>query len=325
MTVSSMRLGCESPAGTAMTGRPVHGRRTIATLALAAALSAAATLTGCDSTTSPSDGKPDVVVGFYPQEFLATSIGGDEVHVTSVAQPGVEPHEMEITGKQLAEVSNASLVIYIKGVTPALDDAVANNAVGHALDLATVTTLKGGYKETGEENGKAGKDPHIWLDPVLMTKMAEAVGARMAKVDKAHASTYEQNTKTLTAKLDALDTAYTSGLAHCQRTSIVTTHNAFGYLAQRYGLTQESIAGLSPDNEPSPQRMAEVKTYAQKHGVTTIFFEEAVSPKYAETIATEIGAKTAVLSPIEIAHKGEDYITIMQDNLAALRKALGCS
>ena len=286
---------------------------------------AAASVTGCGSTSSADDGKPSVVVGFYPQQFLATSIGGDDIDVTSVAQPGAEPHEMEITGKQLGAVTDASLVIYIKGVMPSLDNAVANNARDHALDLGGVTTLKSGYKETGEEGGKAGKDPHIWLDPVRMKKMAEAVGTRLATIDKAHAATYEQNTETVTGQLDALDAAYQSGLATCQRTAIVTTHNAFGYLADRYGLTQVSIAGLSPDNEPSPQRMAEVKAYAQKHGVTTIFFEEAVSPKYAETIAKEVGAETAVLSPIEIAHKGEDYIAIMQDNLAALRKALGCS
>lgn len=301
-------------------------RRVIASLSLAAALSvSAASLAGCSSAGAASDGKPNVVVGFYPQEFLATSIGGDDIHVASVAQPGAEPHDMEVTGKQIGEVADASLVVYIKGIMPALDNAVANNASGHALDLATVTALKGGYKEIGEEDGKAGKDPHIWLDPVLMKKMAESVGARLAKIDKPHAATYEQNTKSLTTKLDALDSAYKTGLANCERTSIVTTHNAFGYLAEQYGLAQVSIAGLSPDNEPSPQRMAEVKTYAQEHGVTTIFFEEAVNPKYAETIASESGAKTAVLSPIEIAHKGEDYIKIMQANLAALTKALGCS
>ncbi len=298
----------------------------VAVLSLAAALAvSAASLTGCSSAGAASDGKPNVVVGFYPQEFLATSIGGGDIHITSVAQPGAEPHDMEVTGKQVGEVTDASLVIYIKGIMPALDNAVANNNSDHGLNLATVTTLKGGYKEIGEEGGKAGKDPHIWLDPVLMKKMAQTVGARLEKIDKAHAATYQQNTKTLTTKLDALDSAYKTGLANCERTSIVTTHNAFGYLAEQYGLTQVSIAGLSPDNEPSPQRMTEVKTYAQEHGVTTIFFEEAVNPKYAETIASEVGAKTAVLSPIEIAHKGEDYITIMQANLTALTNALGCS
>ncbi|PRZ31375.1 zinc transport system substrate-binding protein [Antricoccus suffuscus] len=301
-------------------------RHAVAVVALSAALGVAASaLTGCSSAGATSDGKPNVVVGFYPQEFLATSIGGNDIHVTSVAQPGAEPHDMEITGKQVAKVTDAGLVIYIKGIMPALDNAVANNNSEHGLNLATVTTLKGGYKEIGQENGKAGKDPHIWLDPVLMKKMATAVGDRLVKIDKAHAATYKQNTATLIKKLDALDSAYKTGLANCERTSIVTTHNAFGYLAEQYGLTQVSIAGLSPDNEPSPQRMTEVKTFAQEHGVTTIFFEEAVNPKYAETIASEVGAQTAVLSPIEIAHKGEDYITIMQANLAALRKALGCS
>lgn len=301
-------------------------RRTVAALALTAALAVSVgSLSACSSDGAAADGKPNVVVGFYPQEFLATSIGGDDIHVTSVAQPGAEPHDMEITGKQIGEVADASLVVYIKGIMPALDNAVTNNANDHALDLADVTTLKSGYKEIGEESEESGKDPHIWLDPLLMKKMAESLGARLAKIDKPNAAAYEQNTKTLTTKLDSLDAAFKSGLANCERTSIVTTHNAFGYLADRYGLSQVSIAGLSPDNEPSPQRMAEVKTYAQEHGVTTIFFEEAVSSKYAETVASGIGAKTAVLSPIETAHKGEDYIAIMQTNLAALTKALGCS
>lgn len=307
-------------------GSPYTKKHRIATiLALGVTFSLTTlSLTACGSGGAGNDGKPSVIVGFYPQEFLAKSIGGDAVTVTSLAQPGAEPHDMEITGQQLGKVAEAKLVIYEKGIMPALDDAVANNAKNHSLDLASVTDLKQLHSDAGGE-GEEGKDLHIWLDPMLMKKMAEAVGKKLTEIDEPNASTYDENTTKLAASLDTLDAEFKSGLADCERTSIVTTHEAFGYLADRYGLEQVGIAGLSPDVEPSPQRLAEVKQYAQEHGATTIFFEESVSPKYAETIASAVGAKTAVLSPIEVARGGKDYIGIMQDNLAALKKALGCS
>ncbi|WP_153504177.1 metal ABC transporter substrate-binding protein [Cumulibacter manganitolerans] len=280
-----------------------------------------------------AEGSGDVVVGFYPLEYLAGSIAGDSQTVLNLAQPGAEPHDMELTAKQIGAVGAASLVIYEKGLQPALDDAVRNEHPAHVLDVSTVTPLEGGYEELGHGDAESHEghdheqetlDPHIWLDPKRMLALAAAVKDHLVQIDEAGASTYEQNLAALQTKLENLDADFTAGLANCERTAIVTTHNAFGYLAKAYGLQQVGIAGLT-EEEPSPQKLDEVQQFVQANGVTTIFYEQAVSDKYAKTVAAETGAKTAVLNTLEVRPPSGDYLSAMEQNLQALRQALGCS
>jgi len=311
------------------TRRPLAHRR----LRLIALGCTAATATlGLSGCTASSDS--EVVVGFYPLEYLASTIGGSAIDVQNLAQPGAEPHDMELTPKQIGAVSSASLVIYEKGLQPALDDAIANERPAQVLDVATVTELVDTSGESGHqhdshegehEHGPHGElDPHIWLDPGLMLTMAEAVHAKLTEVDAAHKATYDENYHELAKKLQDLDAEFTAGLASCQRTSFVTTHSAFGYLAKAYGLEQVGVTGMA-EEEPSPQTLAEVKQFVEENGVTTVFYEEAVSDKYAKTIAEETGAQTAVLNPLEVAPATGDYISAMRQNLQALRTALECA
>lgn len=305
-----------------LSSRSRRGVRQI--VALSSLAIAGLSLSAC---TAAEDG--GVVVGFYPLEYLATNIGGDKIEVQNLAQPGAEPHDMELTAKQVASVSAASLVIYEKGVQPALDDAIKNEKPKHVLDVATVTTLMEGHEghDHGDESDghdHGALDPHIWLDPKLMIKMATAVKDHLIDVDEKNKSAYEKNYDDLKSKLEKLDADFTAGLATCQRKAIVTTHSAFGYLANAYGLEQVGISGLSAE-EPSPQKLAEVKQFVEQNGVTTIFYEEAVSDKYAKTVASETGAKPAVLSPLETKPKSGDYLSAMEANLQALRAALACS
>lgn len=278
-----------------------------------------------------------VVVGFYPLEFLAQRIGGELVNVSSLAQPGAEPHDLELTPQQVQEVAEAELVVYLSGFQPAVDDAVAQNAEDTSMNALSATELADGYEELDSEDEdehsededhdeeSSNLDPHVWLDPTKYAELAGAVGERMAELDPDNADSYTGNVEELRQELTALDEEFQTGLSDCARTEIVTTHVAFGYLAGRYGLEQVGIAGLSPEAEPSPQRLDEVGEFAAENGITTIFYEETVSPEYAETIADEIGASTEVLSPIETAGEGEDYISVMQTNLATLQEALDCS
>jgi zinc transport system substrate-binding protein len=173
--------------------------------------------------------------------------------------------------------------------------------------------------------GETGDDPHVWLDPVRMQAMAAAVAERLAQRDPAHASSYRSRAAAVQADLQALDRDFRIALTGCARTDVVTSHAAFGYLANRYGLVQQGISGLSPDAEPSPGRLAEVTRFARAHHVTTIFFESLVSPKVAQAVAAEVGAKTAVLDPVEGVKKGEDYLAVQRRNAAALHDALGCT
>ncbi|NIK60909.1 metal ABC transporter substrate-binding protein [Kribbella shirazensis] len=309
----------------------VAGAATLATLTLAGCGGSSAG----DSAGSGGD-KLDVVTSFYPLEFIARSVGGDAVNVTTLTAPGVEPHDLELTPKQVGEIAEAKLVVYEKELQPAVDEAVAQNAKDTAFDVTPAAKLEATGADFEEhEEGAAEEehhddalDPHFWLDPVRYTAVVKAVEEKLASVDSANADGYHERAKTLLDQLGRLDSEFKTGLANCKLKTFVTSHEAFAYLAKRYGLTMVGIAGVTPDAEPAPARIKEVQDIVKAQKVTTIFYEELVSPKVAETIAKDVGVKTAVLSPIEglsDANSDQTYLTLMQQNLQELRKANGCS
>ncbi|MFU8874856.1 metal ABC transporter substrate-binding protein [Micromonospora sp. SL4-19] len=274
----------------------------------------------------------DMVVAFYPLQFLAEQVGGDAVRVTNLAKPGAEPHDLELHPRQVGQVADAELIVYLAGFQPAVDEAVAQNGRDRAFDVATVQPLldaaAGGHQhegEAGHEEETGGKDPHVWLDPTRLATIGDRLAERLGKVAPNRAAEFTARATALRAELTKLDGEYAQGLRTCQRREIVTSHTAFGYLTARYQLEQVGITGLSPEGEPSPRRLAEVAKEAREHQATTIFFETLVSPKVAETVAREVGAKTAVLDPIEGASAGGDYLSTMRTNLQTLRTALDCS
>ncbi|MFF9620375.1 metal ABC transporter substrate-binding protein [Streptomyces griseosporeus] len=315
-------------------------RRLIPTVATAAVTALGlATLSACSgSAAAGNTDKFDVVASFYPMAYLAEQIGGAHVHVTSLTEPGQEPHDLEISAKQTAQLQESDAVLYLHGLQPAVDKAVGQSEVKTKIDAATLTSLEehgnevGGHAaehddEHAEEHEEAGgKDPHIWLDPVKYAEVAEGVGKAFEKADPDHAADYKKNTAALVARLDALNTEFKNGLAHTGTKTFITTHAAFGYLAERYGLTEEAISGLDPESEPSAARVKDLEKMAKADGVSTVFYETLVSDKTAKTIAKDAGLKTDVLDPIEgiTDHsRGDDYIQVMQANLKALRTALG--
>jgi zinc transport system substrate-binding protein len=314
-------------------------RRLIPATAVAAATALGlATLSACagESAATGNSDKFDVVASFYPMAFLAEQIGGDHVKVSSLTEPGQEPHDLEISAKQRVQVEEADAVLYLKNLQPSVDDTVAQSEVKTKIDAAKLTSLEEHGNEVGghaaehddahdhEEEG--GLDPHIWLDPVKYAEVANGVGAAFEKADPDHAADYKKNTAALVAKLDALNTEFKTGLANTKTKVFITTHAAFGYLAERYGLTEEAISGLDPESEPSAARVRELERMAKADGVTTVFYETLVSDKTAKTIAKDAGLKTDVLDPIEgITDKsrGTDYFAVQKANLKALQTALG--
>lgn len=318
----------------------------VAALALAGSLASCAALSpGSDSTAAASGAGPTaapsgaltVSTSFYPIQYLAQAIGGEHVAVTSVTPTNVEPHDFELSPKDVTALSASSLVLYVSGFQPSLDDALAQVSGPTVVDLAGSVDLvhHDGVEEEHEEGATeaahdhdhdpaAALDPHFWLDPVRMQAAAKAVEAALAQADPAHADDYAANLDTLNATLADLNTSYSTGLGHCERTTFVTSHAAFGYLADRYGLTQASISGVDPESEPSPAELAEVKKIVESTGTTTIFTEELVSPETAQAVAAETGAQTRVLSPIESAPEDGDYAGTMRTNLEELRTALSC-
>ncbi|GGT13152.1 metal ABC transporter substrate-binding protein [Streptomyces atratus] len=295
-------------------------------------------LTACsasDAADHKNGDKLNVVASFYPMQFLAEQIGGNHVSVTTLTKPGVEPHDLELTPRQIGGLGDADYILYLKGIQPAVDDAIKLSESTHSVDAAKLTTLEDHGTETGgDEHGHehehegegAGADPHIWLDPVKYAEVAKGVGASLEKTDPGHAADYRKNTDALVKRLDTLNTAYETGLRNTATKTFVTTHSAFGYLAERYGLVQEGIAGIDPEAEPSPARIQEIHTIAEKSKATTVFFETLASDKTAKTVAADTGLRTDVLDPLEgitDKSKGDNYFEVMQSNLAALQKALG--
>ncbi|MFB6893495.1 metal ABC transporter substrate-binding protein [Kitasatospora sp. NPDC056327] len=323
-------------------------RRARNTLALTAtALAAALTLTACGSGgdgARDADGKLDVVASFYPMEFLATRIGGEHVKVSGLTAAGVEPHDLELTAKQVGRVQKADAVLYLKGLQPTVDKAVADSRAKQKIDATAAAPLEdhhlaeGHSEDDGHDHGDhaegdghdhsgAAGDPHIWLDPSRYAAVARSVGAGFAAADPAHADDYRRNTEELVGRLTALDQEFKDGLKDTRTRTFVTSHAAFGYLAEAYGLTQVAINGVDPESEPTPARLADVQKAARENGVTTIFFEALVSPKLADTVAKDLGLRTAVLDPLEGVKDPakDDYLTVMKQNLTALRTALGAA
>ncbi|MEV7208833.1 MULTISPECIES: zinc ABC transporter substrate-binding protein [unclassified Streptomyces] len=325
-------------------------RRRISGIAVTAATALGlGTLSACssDSSAAGNTDKFDVVASFYPMEYLAEQIGGDHVNVTTLTEPGQEPHDLELSAKQTAQMGEADAVLYLKSLQPAVDEAIAQSDVKTKIDAATLTKLEdhgnvehdhGGEEHADEhaeeehseeehaEGGEHALDPHVWLDPVKYAEIAQGVAKAFEKADPDHAADYRKNAEALAKKLGDLDTAYKDGLKNTSTKVFFTNHAAFGYLAERYGLTQEAINGLDPESEPSPARIKELQQEAKADGVTTVFYETLVSDKTAKTLAKDAGLKTDVLDPLEgitDKSKGEDYVGVMQSNLKALETALG--
>lgn len=333
--------------------------RALGALATATALLLTAAC-GTDGEPSSKPGQLDVVVAFYPFQYVAERVAGPDAAVTNLTAPGAEPHDLELTPKQMASLSDADVVIYQSGFQPAVDEAIADAKPRHVVDVAQVVqlhtqTADGGHDHSDQghqhEGGDTGHgdaesehdhahesghdhepaagslDPHAWLDPTNMEKVTTAVADELGKAAPQAAAGFTTNSEALHGDLQRLDTEYRDGLKTCERREFITSHAAFGYLAERYDLTQIGLRGLSPDAEPSPARIAEVQQEARDHGVTTIFYETLVSPAVAQSVAGDLGLATDVLDPLEgltAESRGTNYIEVMESNLAALKKANAC-
>jgi zinc transport system substrate-binding protein len=292
-------------------------------------------------TNAAGGGEPlKVVAAFYPVAEAAERVGGDRVHVTNLTPAGTEPHDLELTPDQVDDIEDADVVLYLgQGFQPAVADAAENRDEGGGkvtVDLLDGVALESGASDAleAEEGGDGGDggdqlDPHFWLDPELMRDAVDEIEAAFGDADPADAEAFAAGAQAYGHDLAALDDEFEAGLSDCARDEIVTSHAAFYYLAKRYGLTQLAIAGLSPESEPDADRLADLADRVEHDGITTVFYEDLVSPDVAETLAREAGVDTARLSPIEgltedQVDAGDDYLSVMRDNLAALQDALGC-
>ncbi len=337
--------------------------RHILAMPLLSALSLTACSSGVPAETSSSASAAGegsalrVMASFYPLQYVTEQVGGNLVTVESLTPPGTEPHDLELSPASVASMESAAAVVYLSGFQPAFDDANKQASPARVLDVSEDATLPAGHSEeehaaetptggaateeahadeieeahTGETEGahageESAQDLHFWLDPERLSHAAQAVADELGEVDPGNATTYQANAEALSAKLTTLDDDFTQGLKTCKNRTIVVSHEAYGYLAEKYELEQVGIAGLEPDTEPSPARLAEIGQVVKDEGVTTIFSETLVNPKVAETLAADLNIKTAVLDPLEgLTDESLDYEKVMRQNLEALRGALDCA
>jgi len=268
------------------------------------------------------DNKIQVTASFYPMYFFASLIGGDKISVINITPNGAEPHDYELTPQDIVKIQESKLLVLNGEV-----ETWANKIKENLKEKDTQILSAGENLTTGkiEENSVMSIDPHVWLSPRLAKIESEKIEIALANIDPANSGYYKKNLSNLESELDKIDSNYKSGLANCQINSFVTSHAAFGYLSKDYGLNQVAIDGLSPDAEPSLQKLVQITNYAKANAVKYIFFESLVSPKLSQTIANEVGAKTLVLDPIEgVLNNKDTYLTLMANNLQNLRVALQC-
>ncbi len=314
-------------------------RRTPLLAVLAASAVLATALTACDNSAAKDDGVTRVAVAFYPIEEIVRKIGGSDVQVVTLVPPGEEAHEYDPTPKQLTELADADIVFYLgQGFQPNVEKAIESLPADvekvdllNGITLLPVTSqLPGTDGEAEGETLDGGKDPHVWLSPANMRTMAMDVTVRLQTVAPDDAFAFSNRSADYMTDLGNLEREFTNGLRDCRSPYIVSSHRAFGYLADAFGLKAVAIAGVSPSEEPSAKTLEAIAGFARENAVTTIFFEENLPADLATTLANEVGATTGVLDTLETLSAdqlkaGDDYLSVMRANLAALHDGLGCA
>jgi zinc transport system substrate-binding protein len=293
------------------TRRARPGRAVAALTGLAVAL---AGLGACAPTDRPSAGRVTIAAGARPLAEAARWVGGDRVDVVDLTPPGAEPHDLEVTTVQMDRILDADLAVVVGGGFQAAVEDATRGRTGPTLVVL-------------DAPGVSGTDPHVWLDPIAFRAVVDALAARLGRLDPAHADGYRRRAAAADARLGALDARIRTALATCRRRTVLTSHDAFARFGRRYDLRVESIAGLDPEQEPDPRRLAALADLARRTGATTVFTEELVSPQVAAVLAREVGVRTAVLSPIESRPTGagpQGYIARMDRNRVVLTRGLGC-
>ena len=312
-----------------------------------------------DSATATGAKELSVIAEVYPLAWIAQQVGGEQVNVQQLVPSGASPHDLELSAQQVEKIGNAQLVLYVKSLASAVDKAVETGKPGGSIDLAQLLPTRPGvphehhdhhghheeadhdhheeadhdhheeadhehHDEAEHEHAAGGIDPHLWLDVSQMPKVVQATVQALSKADPAHKTEYQKRGQEVSTKLQNIAAEYETGLKNCQVHTLVTTHPAFGYITDRYHLTQEGISGIDEDTEPSPARLKEIAELTKNSGATTIFFADTSNPKIAQVLAGDLGLKTQVIYTMASTPQGKDYLQMQKDNLQALRSGLGC-
>lgn len=292
----------------------------------------------CGNTNKKADKKEDltIVTTFYPIYDFTKEIVGDEGNVKLLIPAGTEPHDFEPSAKERAEISDADVFVYnssdMEFFVDSLKDSVDSKQtlmIEAAKGIDRLESQEADEHEESEEGHDHAHeyDPHVWLDPVLAIKEVRTIAGELGEKYPDKKEIFTKNADAYIKKLEALDQKYSEELKNATNRTFVTQHAAFAYLANQYNLEQVAISGVSPDQEPTPSRLAELKEFVKKNNIKVIYFEENASSKVAETLSNETGVKLEVLNPLESLTNeqikaGENYISVMEKNLEALKESI---
>ncbi|MBP1047176.1 zinc ABC transporter substrate-binding protein [Enterococcus sp. BWM-S5] len=303
-------------------------------------LLSAAILTACGSKSESGEDSQDgikVMTTFYPMYNFTEQVVGDEGTVELLIPSGTDAHDFEPSAKDIAKISDSDVFVYNSTEFETWADDILANVDQEQVKVIeasqNIELMEGDAHDHEDDEDHADHDhshdvdPHVWLDPVLAQKEVEEIRDGLIEKYPDKKEAFEKNAAAYIEKLQELDTEYKEAFANAENKTFVTQHAAFGYLANQYGLTQESISGISPDQEPSPSRLAQLKEFIDEHHVSVIYFEATASSKVAETLAKETGVELSVLQTLESLTEdeqkaGKDYISVMQENLEALKKSI---
>ena len=257
---------------------------------------------------------------------------GGKGEVAVVVPAGVEPHEYEPTPQDIAAIYAADVFVVNGAGIDAWALKIRPDLEKNGVKVLVMSEILGFNEDSASDaavDEDSGVDPHFWLDPKLVEQELASIGAVVSAVDTKNQDVYTENTITYTKKIQSIDDAYRKGLLKCANKTVVTSHNAFAYMGKRYQFETLSITGFSPESEPSTRQLADLATLARQKNIQHIFFETLVSPRLAQTLADEIGAKTLVFNPLEGLSEeeigqGKDYISVMTENLNNLQIAMQC-
>lgn len=303
-------------------------KKIIASVALVAVIAIGIFFTINRTAADNQDGsKLQVTATYYPLYDFAKNVGGNKVQVTNQTPAGAEPHDYEPSPKAVAAAQESAVFVYNGGHMEPWAEAFVSDYKNVAVKASQGINLLPAEDE--EHPDEQVQDPHFWLDPVLAQQIVNNIRDGLSNADPANKAYYAQNAREYNAKLARLDADFASGLETCTSRTVISSHDAFSYLGKRYSITVASIAGISPEEEPSAAKLAELSKLAKDQNIQYVFFESLVSPRLADTIATETGAKTLVFDPIEglleaDQEQGKDYINVQRENLKNLRLALAC-
>ncbi|MGD0624205.1 MAG: zinc ABC transporter substrate-binding protein [Thermodesulfobacteriota bacterium] len=281
-----------------------------------------------------------VMASLFPLQEFARAVGGEKVQVILLLPPGAEAHSWEPKPSDVVKITQADIFIYIGPSMEPWVDKVLKAAQGKKLRVLEASRGLSLLKAEREEQGRAihshghfgpeKMDPHVWLDFTLDLKIVDEIATVFSEKDPAHAFLYKNNAETYKQKLKNLDQKYQTSLAQCRHRQILLSgHAAFAYLAKRYALQQIALSGISPDAEPTPQKMAEMIKATRKEGIKFIYSEELVHPKLSQALAKEAGVGILVLNPghnltPKQVREKVTFLELMEKNLKNLQRGLGC-